>query len=535
MLKTRLPLLVALFVACLTGCGEPGPLRIHLNDDVVRPPRSVIVFFPDGLDRTRFNEMIAAGELPNITRRFVQDGVRVDRAVDSLPSITHANCASLVTGLFPGRHGILGNFWFDRRTLESRSYLTLDGLPTVNEHFTAPTLYEILGDRFSFNLQLPNRRGVTRSIDGADVLLWNWLWGTYSAVDRSIPERLPEVAAIANREKRWPSVIMAYFPAVDEIGHHWGPNSVEYGQSLKDLDTAVRRMTDAIDHAGLADRTYYVLVSDHGMPAVKPEHHLPLGAWLKQYRGLNCRELPLPGNGRAAFLATLNKYDAFLVVGADRMAAIHLRGRQGWNATPAPDEVASFIEAEPCLAGLPAVDTVLAREAPDRVRVWSSRGAAVVERTREAGQARYRLHVENGDPLGYALPADLAAFVAAGWHTSREWLRATINTTHPDFVPQAVEMFDSPRTGDVVLFAAGGWDFGQLFLAGHGSCLAEDALIPLYFSGPDLAPGSTIPCGRLVDVTPTIVGLLGDGERLKPYALDGVDLSSELKAARAAK
>ena len=520
------------FFGLFAGCGEPGPLRIHLNDDVVRPPRSVIVFFPDGLDRSRFNDMLAAGELPNITRRFAQGGVHVDRAVDSLPSITHVNCASLVTGLFPGRHGLLGNFWFDRRTLESHSYLTLDSFRTVNAHFTAPTLYDILRDRFTFNLQLQTCRGVTRTIEGADVLTWNWLWGTYLAVDRSVPERLREVAAIANAEKRWPSVIMTYYPAVDEIGHHWGPNSAEYGEALKQLDSAVGRVTDAIDQAGLGDRTYYVLVTDHGMPAVATNHHLALNSWLRERRGLNCRESSLDDGDYAAHLATLNKYDALLVVGADRMAAIHLRGRKGWGSTPDPDEVASFIEAQPRLAELPATDCVLARLDADRVRLWSSRGTAIAERTRDVDQVRYRLRAESGDPLGYARPADLAAFVEAGWHTSREWLRATIDTTHPDFVPQVVDMFDSPRTGDVVLFAASGWDFGYSFNAGHGSCLAEETLIPLYFAGPDLAPGATIPCGRLVDVAPTIIGLLGDGERLRRYALDGLDLSGELKAAR---
>ncbi|HSA25504.1 MAG TPA: alkaline phosphatase family protein [Phycisphaerae bacterium] len=525
----------AALAAAFAGCGEPGPVRIRLNDDVVRPPRSVLVFFPDGLHRARFDELVAAGQLPHITRRFVQGGIRVDRAVDSLPTVTYANCSSLVTGLFPGHHGIPGNVWLDRQSLESCSYMTLDTYRVVNEHLTVPTLYSILGDHFTLNIQLHTYRGVTRSIDGYHTFRRNWILGFHGAVDRSVPDRLPAVAALANREKRWPSVIMTYFPAVDEVGHRFGPNSPQYDQAVRDLDTAVGRMTDAIDRAGLGDRTYYVLVSDHGMPAVEPDRHLDLSKWLEVRRALNCRETPLQGHGRAAFRAALERYDAFLVIGADRMAAIHLRGRQGWDTTPTCAEVASFIESEPHLAELPAVDCVLARDGTDRVRLWSSRGAAAVERSRDGGQVRYRLLVDRGDPLGYAQPAELAAFVQAGWHTSRDWLRATSGSTHPDFVPQTVEMFDSPRAGDVILFAAQGWDFSLSQKAGHGSCLAGDMLIPLHFAGPGLAPGGTIPCGRLVDVAPTLIGLLGDGERLRQYTLDGVDLSGELRAATSAR
>lgn len=494
-----------------------------------------MIFFPDGLDRAQFNAKVAAGQLPNITRRFVQGGVRVDEAVDCLPSVTYANCSSLITGLFPGHHGILGNHWLDRRTLESHYYMTLDSYRTVNQHLTAPTLYDILGDRFTLNVQLHTYRGATRSIDGYHTFRRNWILGFYGAVDRSVPERLPQIVAAANREKRWPSVIMTYFPAVDEIGHRFGPNSPEYGRTLEELDAAVGRMTEAIDQAGLGGLTYYVLVSDHGMPAVEPDRHLALEAWLEERRGLKCRSSPLTGRDRDARRASLDKYDAFLVVGADRMAALHLRGRQGWDVVPNRDEVTLFIETEPRLTELPAVDCVLARDGPDRVRLWSGRGAARIERAREGGRNRYRLLTEGGDPLSYSRPAGMAAFVAAGWHTSREWLRATVGTPYPDFVPQAVEMFDSARTGDVVLFAAQGWDFSLLQKAGHGSCLAADMRIPLYFAGPDLPAGTAIPCGRLVDVAPTIVGLLGDGERLQQYTLDGVDLSGELKCARAGK
>jgi hypothetical protein len=157
----------------------------------------------------------------------------------------------------------------------------------------------------------------------------------------------------------------------------------------------------------------------------------------------------------------------------------------------------------------------------------------IVERQGFADRARYRLTQRQGAPLGYDGQADeLAGFIDAGWHSSREWLQATAETSHPDFVPQAVDMFDSPRTGDVVVFAAKGWDFSTGQQGAHGSCLARDMRILMYFAGPDLPRGAAIKYARLVDLAPTIVGLLGEAHRLErvPW-MDGINLADELKAA----
>jgi arylsulfatase A-like enzyme len=108
-------------------------------------------------------------------------------------------------------------------------------------------------------------------------------------------------------------------------------------------------------------------------------------------------------------------------------------------------------------------------------------------------------------------------------------LEATAHTDHPDFVPQAVEMFDSPRTGDVIVFAAEGWGICENVLGGHGSSSPAEMRMPLFFAGPGLKGGTKIPCGRVVDMAPTLMGLLGESQRLARFpAIDGVDLSDEL-------
>jgi len=528
------------FGSCLlmaaVGCMSTSPLRIQLADDVVRPEKSVIIISPDGMDSVRFHELLAAGKLPHIKNVFVDGGVGVDYAFDCLPSVTYANYSSLITGRFPGHHDIMGNLWLDRRTLTTYDYRTLHTYRTVNRHLRVPTLYDILGDHFTLNIQCHTRRGVTHTIDNSRTFAWAWILGKYTFADKHVVDSFEEVARVANRVGRWPSVIMTYYPGVDEVGHRYGPDSPQYTAALLNIDRIVGSITRAVERAGLSEHTSYVLVTDHGMPPVEPDRHFDLRRWLRQQRGLKFLNAPLrAGNGADDYpnrFEEIGAYDAFLSIGADRQAMIHLRGKRGWAYLPRPEEVEAFVVAAPALHEHPAVDCVLTRAGADRVKVWSPRGSVIVERQGYAGRARYRLTQRKGAPLGYGHADALARFVDAGWHSSREWLRETAETSHPDFVPQAVEMFDSPRTGDVVVFAAGGWDFSTTQKGAHGSCLARDMRIPMFFAGPGLPRGAAIQYARLVDLAPTIVGLLGEAHRLErvPF-LDGINLADELEAA----
>ena len=80
MRRAWLTIMLSLAPVLATGCADPKPLNLTLSDRVERPPRSVVIFFVDGMDETRFNQMLSAGELPHIADRFAHRGVRVDVA-----------------------------------------------------------------------------------------------------------------------------------------------------------------------------------------------------------------------------------------------------------------------------------------------------------------------------------------------------------------------------------------------------------------------------------------------------------------------
>jgi hypothetical protein len=518
-----------------------------------------VVFLVDGMDLTRTEQMLRAGELPNIQRVFVEGGVRVRVAVTSLPSITYCNCTSVITGLYPGHHGIMGNFWFDRQTLQTHYYMTYGTYRLSNQDFTAPTLFEMLDDHFTVSIQAHTRRGADVIIDNHAA--FGFYWGLaralhsgtyYVKADRHIAGRFDDVPRLARKHARWPSVVFTYYPGTDDTAHTYGSDSEIYRVALRDIDATVGRVAARIDELGLRDSTYLVLVTDHSHVPIGACHKIDIPKWLAARRGLKVRVKGLTG-GPQQRLAALRGYDALGGLDADRIVRLYLPRDGDWSQDPTAEAIDAFIHADPPLMSAPGVGWIMARDSADSIRVFTADAEARVERRYAPGKGgragegepgsgghaplrsmnEYRLINIRGDALNYLRYPELAAYVHAGWHSSRDWLAHTVRTDCPDFVAQAVEVFDSEHTGDVVLLAAGDWSFEVRQEGGHGSILAHDMKIPLFFAGADLPRGAEIGPARIVDVTPTIIGLLGEADRLRQYNLDGIDLSEQLRAAHA--
>lgn len=525
-------MVLAVATVWTSGCSHDRPMDVRLDADVHRPERCAVIFLVDGLDRTTLLRLAGDGRLPNIERVFLRGGVGVENAVTSLPSVTYPNCSALITGVYPGHHGIMGNFWFDRADVLATNYASIQTFRSVNEQLTVPTLYDLLGDAFTLSIHNHTSRGATASINHDQAFFWSWVVHAYLFVDRHIGDCVKEAAKLANKLKKWPTVLMTYYPGVDETGHQRGPDSEAYAAALENIDGIVGRVTEGLDRAGLGASTYYCLIADHGMVPIGPGRQFDLVKWLREAKGIRLHTDVIEGRDRASRLAKLVKYDALGRVDAGREMMLHLRGERGWEVTPTPEEIRAWVDAAPALTDLDAVDMVLAQLTPDSVQVLSRRGTARIERRGSVGAREYRLVNEQGDPVGYMSDPSLQAFAAEGWHDSRNWLAASSQAARPDFVAQAVALFDSPHTGDVVVLAAEDWSLYTGEAGGHGACLARDMHIPMFFSGPGLPAGGRVRDGRMVDFTPTLLGLLGRADALRDVTLDGINLADGLRSAK---
>lgn len=128
-----------------------------------------------------------------------------------------------------------------------------------------------------------------------------------------------------------------------------------------------------------------------------------------------------------------------------------------------------------------------------------------------ADSLRFSYQFTGTDPLGYGVHHKNLA--------SREALRETYDSSYPDGIVQLWQIFNSERTGDLVLSAESGYDLRARYEipehhATHGALIAEHLHIPLATNYP-----ITERCIRSVDVFPTVLNLCG--HTAAEYYIDG--------------
>lgn len=125
-LVVRLPAILGLFLLAGTAAAQP-----HKD-------RSVILISLDGLAGFYLDDPKA--ELPTL-RKLAEEGARASGMVCSFPTVTWPNHTTLVTGVKPGKHGVIGNSYLERSSAESVG-LILDPLFDKDQVVTAPTIYD---------------------------------------------------------------------------------------------------------------------------------------------------------------------------------------------------------------------------------------------------------------------------------------------------------------------------------------------------------------------------------------------------------
>src|SRR3954464_1949775 len=73
--------------------------------------RIVVFISVDGLAHYYFDDPKA--EIPTI-RQLAAEGARAERMKCSMPTVTWPNHTTLVTGVNPAKHGVIGNSYLDR-------------------------------------------------------------------------------------------------------------------------------------------------------------------------------------------------------------------------------------------------------------------------------------------------------------------------------------------------------------------------------------------------------------------------------------
>ncbi|MGE3180452.1 MAG: alkaline phosphatase family protein [Phycisphaerae bacterium] len=490
MLRHRF-LLTAILLAQIVGC-RTVPDRLARHQKMRVPARTAHLFIVDGFQRDALWEMLEANELPNIQSLFVDQGTTIERIVVQLPSLTYPNIASLLTGEPPAEHGILGNQWFDPRTLEFVDYGSAGTYTSVNTHLDEETLHEEIETGWTANVQCHTYRGADFVENFPTLTGMRWVTGNLAGVNRQAASGIQEVANEANRRHEWPTLVVQYFPGVDEAAHRFGPASDVYREVIRELDAQIGAVVRTVQMTVPESNMLFVLATDHSHVESPIARRIDFLAELSKRTKLRISNSGPSGGTHGARRRALRNVDAVCCF-SNRVANIHLPRGADWHDrwVPLDDARASVRERAAAvmtaLLDIPAVDLVCTRVDDDAVQVQSRRGTALLRKRmiHEDGLDFDRVYAYEpvaGDPLRYQemlMPAGARDVRLS----RRAWLRESIATDYPDFVPQILELMESPRAGDILVFAADDWSFIPKEPGGHGSARASDCVVTCFLRG----------------------------------------------------
>ena len=262
--------MTALALLCLTAvcAGAPSSERLAMaqapvpisagSGGINRPehlagPSLLLVSF-DGFRADYLDRLT----LPNF-RRVMARGVRAQALRPVFPAITFPNHYSLVTGLYPGHHGIVENSFFD--PVRNAAYSFRDQATVTDGTWYGGEPIWVTAESQGMVAACFFWPGSEAAIKGVRPTFWNKYDGTVSNANRVATVldwlRLPDT--------RRPHLITLYFSDIDSASHRGPVDGPDVGKAVMAMDAALGTLLDGIEAQPNRDRVILLLTSDHGM------------------------------------------------------------------------------------------------------------------------------------------------------------------------------------------------------------------------------------------------------------------------------
>jgi predicted AlkP superfamily pyrophosphatase or phosphodiesterase len=200
--------------------------------------------------------------------------VRAEALVPAFPTKTFPNHYSIVTGLYPGHHGIVGNAMVDA-TIEGR-FMLANREQVGNAAWWG-------GEPLWVGVMRQGRPAAALFWPGSEAPIGGVRPSEWAPYDGTLPndQRVDRLLEWLDRPiERRPALLLTYFSDADDAGHRFGPDSVELTDALIRVDRALGRLLAGLDARGLAGQVNIVLVSDHGMATVSRDRVIALSDYL---------------------------------------------------------------------------------------------------------------------------------------------------------------------------------------------------------------------------------------------------------------
>ncbi len=130
-------------------------------------------------------------------------------------------------------------------------------------------------------------------------------WGGYDRMSRGHRDAILASAAAEVIRTHRPALTAVHLTVTDAMQHDWGPDHYLAHAALTRADHNVGLLREAVQEAGLEDRTTFIIVSDHGFHSLN--HAVNIHPVL--HAGGLADRVRLHGGGRSVFVETTDDFD----------------------------------------------------------------------------------------------------------------------------------------------------------------------------------------------------------------------------------
>jgi predicted AlkP superfamily pyrophosphatase or phosphodiesterase len=311
-----------LLLAALLAVSTALAFAQRAGGDAPAAPLTVLVSF-DGW-RWDYDTKAPAPAL----RALMARGVRAEGLIPAYPSKTVPNHYSIVTGLYPGHHGMIANVIRDPGT--GLVFRRTDRAEVANAMWWG-------GEPIWNAAQRQGLIAATMFWPGSEAPVGGMRPRYWREFDETVPAaaRVDQVLEWLDRPTaERPSLVTLYLDEVDRMGHWYGPDSTQVRDAIVRADAQLGRLVEALAARGQLDRTNLVVVSDHGMAPTTQRQTI----FVDDYQSLNDIEIadinptlgviPKPERVEAVYQTLANAHPRLTMYrAAETPESWHLRGQ----------------------------------------------------------------------------------------------------------------------------------------------------------------------------------------------------------------
>lgn len=228
-----------------------------------------------------------AMELPNLSK-LVKNGAHSTKLKSVCPTLTYTVHSTMITGVYPDKHGIIHNNPFQPFINEGEQkwfwYRKDIKVPTIYDAVknrkmsTAGILWPVTG-KAAIKYNMPELAAINNENQALKVLSngnplycidMELRYGRYrKGIEQPNLDDFTTLCAMDTIKRKKPNLLLMHLIDLDDAKHKFGTDSDEVKNVIVRMDKRLGNIMRAVEEAGIQDSTVILIVGDHGQFNVK--------------------------------------------------------------------------------------------------------------------------------------------------------------------------------------------------------------------------------------------------------------------------